>query len=89
MNPLELGENNPQNLLRDFYLKALPVLKDDIKSRFPIGDGEKSDVYEKAVAARVEALRAVRCNLLQPGQPPRDETHPPPGQPAGGRPISR
>jgi thymidylate synthase ThyX len=52
VNPLELGENNPQNRLRNFYLKALPVLKDDIKLRFPIGEGEKDDIYEKAVAAR-------------------------------------
>ncbi len=52
VNPLELSGDNPQNQLRSFYLKALPLLKDHIKKQFPIGAGEKGDVYEKAVAAR-------------------------------------
>lgn len=52
VNPLLLSDNNPQDLLRAFYVEALPLLKEDLKKRFPIMEGEKETVYEKAIAAR-------------------------------------
>ncbi len=52
VNPLGVTDDNPHDLLRKFYLEALPILKDDLKKRFPIKESEKPDVYEKAVAAR-------------------------------------
>ncbi len=52
VNPLGLKCDNSQDLLRTFYVKALPVLKSDLKNRFPIQENEKEDVYDKAIAAR-------------------------------------
>jgi len=37
---------------RKFYIDTMPVLVDDLKERFPISEGEKESVYEKAIAAR-------------------------------------
>jgi thymidylate synthase ThyX len=38
--------------LRAFYIRAGDPLREDLKRRFPIGEGEKESVYEKAIAAR-------------------------------------
>lgn len=37
---------------RGFYLKALTRMKEVLKERFPIGEGEKETIYDKAIAAR-------------------------------------
>lgn len=52
VNPLFLDEKNPQNQLRQFYIDSLPLLKEDLKKRYPISESEKEGVYEKAIAAR-------------------------------------
>ncbi len=45
-------EDHPQEKLRQFYLDALPVLKQELKERYPRNDDEKESVYDKAIAAR-------------------------------------
>ena len=52
VDPLEIKGDNPQDKLRAFYVKALPKLKEYLKSKYPLGEGEKESVYEKAIAAR-------------------------------------
>lgn len=37
---------------RTFYLKAVNEMKEVLKGRYPMQDGEKEGVYEKAIAAR-------------------------------------
>lgn len=37
---------------RKFYVESLEPLKADLRTRFPIKEGEKESVYEKAIAAR-------------------------------------
>ncbi len=37
---------------RTFYLKAVTQMKEALKERYPIGDGEKEAIYDKAIAAR-------------------------------------
>ncbi len=38
--------------LRQFYVSALPVLESDLRSRYPMGNEEKTTIYEKAIKAR-------------------------------------
>ncbi len=60
INPL--GNEKGEKILetwREFYIKSLPVLKEDLKRRFPIQKGENENVYNKAIAARAfDILRA-------------------------------
>lgn len=60
INPLDLlPDENPQEKLRSFYIEAMPVLKEELKARYPMGVDEKVAVYEKAIAARAfDILRA-------------------------------
>ncbi len=53
LNPLgtEAG-NNILESWRTFYLKAVEEMKGVLKERYPLQDGEKETVYEKAIAAR-------------------------------------
>lgn len=51
-DPMSLGENCLLGKLRQFYIRSLPVLKDHLRKTYPIQEGEKESVYEKAVAAR-------------------------------------
>jgi thymidylate synthase ThyX len=37
---------------RKFYVESLEPLKEDLRKRFPIKEGDKPNVYEKAIAAR-------------------------------------
>lgn len=53
LNPL--GTSEGETVLenwRQFYVDAMPVLVEDLKQRFPMDDGEKEGVYEKAINAR-------------------------------------
>ena len=52
VNALGIDGDNPHIGLRNFYVEALPILKEDLKKRFPIAEGEKVGVHEKAIAAR-------------------------------------
>ncbi len=53
INPLasDAGTSILENW-RAFYLKAVAEMKDALKGRYPLGDGEKEVVYDKAIAAR-------------------------------------
>lgn len=53
LNPLNtpLG-NQIQENWRNFYLTIIEKLKHVLKRRFPIQEGEKDDVYEKAIVVR-------------------------------------
>ncbi|MEX0918107.1 MAG: FAD-dependent thymidylate synthase [Candidatus Paceibacterota bacterium] len=53
LNPLgsEAGEKILETW-RGFYLKAVAEMKEVLKERYPISEGEKETVYEKAIAAR-------------------------------------
>lgn len=37
---------------RSFYLAAMPQMVEALKERFPLGEGEKEGIYNKAIAAR-------------------------------------
>lgn len=37
---------------RNFYIESLPEMKVFLKTQFPIGEGEKESIYDKAIAAR-------------------------------------
>ncbi|MFM2423961.1 MAG: hypothetical protein RLZZ70_350 [Candidatus Parcubacteria bacterium] len=53
LNPL--ASNTGTTILenwRAFYLKAVAEMKDALKVRYPLGEGEKETVYDKAIAAR-------------------------------------
>jgi thymidylate synthase ThyX len=53
INPLDTDEGREvQESLRAFYLKAVAVMKEELPKRFPMQDGEKEVVYQKAIAAR-------------------------------------
>ncbi len=60
INPLKLvSKENPQEKLRQFYIEAMPKLKEELSARYPMEEGEKESVYEKAIAARAfDILRA-------------------------------
>lgn len=51
-DPMALGKNSLLDEMRQFYIDSLPVLKSHLRETYPIQDGEKESVYEKAVAAR-------------------------------------
>lgn len=53
LNPAgsEAGDEIMENW-REFYLEAQEPLKKHLKKQFPISEGEKEGVYEKAIAAR-------------------------------------
>ncbi len=53
INPLasDAGTTIQENW-RAFYLKAVAEMKDALKERYPLGEGEKETVYDKAIAAR-------------------------------------
>ncbi len=61
INPLELSTHeNPQEWLREFYVYAMPKLKEELKGRYPLNEGEKEGVYEKAINARAfDILRSM------------------------------
>lgn len=46
------ASNDVLEALRTYYLYALPILEADLKLRYPIGEGEKEGVYNKAIKAR-------------------------------------
>ncbi len=52
VNVLGADKSNPHTWLRDFYVESLPILKEDLKKRFPISERENEAQYEKAIAAR-------------------------------------
>lgn len=53
LNPHGSAEGTAvQEAWRTFYLKAVEEMKVVLKERYPIGEGEKEAVYEKAIAAR-------------------------------------
>jgi thymidylate synthase ThyX len=53
INPFGFTKDlNPQEDLRCFYVKALPLVKEDLKAKYPKQKHEKDSVYEKAIAAR-------------------------------------
>ena len=53
MNPADSKEGEEiVETWRAFYLKAVARMKDVLKERYPINEGEKEGVYNKAIAAR-------------------------------------
>lgn len=44
--------HNPQEEMREFYLKAFPRLKEYLKTQYSRNQDEKESLYEKAIAAR-------------------------------------
>lgn len=61
INPLGLSvRGNPQEWLREFYVEAMLKLKEELKRRHPMDEGEKEGVYEKAISARAfDILRSM------------------------------
>lgn len=51
VSPLRLSDN-PQEWLRAFYVKAKPILVEDLKRRYPRHESEKEGFYDKAINAR-------------------------------------
>lgn len=53
MNPVgtKEGEDILENW-RSFYIYAMPLLVEDLKIRYPIQEGEKEAIYDKAINAR-------------------------------------
>lgn len=53
LNPSDTNEGKEVlEAWRSFYLKAVEQMKEELKKRFPIAEGENEKVYEKAIAAR-------------------------------------
>jgi thymidylate synthase ThyX len=53
LNPYGTREGEAiQENWRRFYLKALPILVEDLKQRYPRQEGEDEKLYEKAIRAR-------------------------------------
>ena len=61
VNPLLLSdEKNPQTELRRLYLESRESIKESLKMRYPLQEGENESVYDKAINARsFDILRSV------------------------------
>jgi len=59
-DPLDVPESNAiQRRWMDFYLKSLPKVEAHLKQKYPIKEGEKELIYDKAIKARAfDSLRA-------------------------------
>lgn len=53
LNPADTSEGTDiLETWRSFYLKAVAQMKEVLAQRYPIGEGEKGTIYQKAIAAR-------------------------------------